>query len=391
MAVTPRPSSTGTERFETIVIGGGQAGLSMGYHLLRVGRPFVILDAGERVGDSWRNRWDSLRLFTPAWADALAGMPFPARRTSFPTKDEMADYLESYAARLHLPVRLGVTVDHLTRRNGRFLVSAGERQWEADHVVVAMSTWQQPWRPVFAAELNPDIVQMHSAEYRNPAQLADGDVLVVGASNSGAEVALDVASGRRTWLSGRHPGHVPFRIEGLLARWVLLRLILRFLFHRVLILNTPPGRRLDRHLRQHGLELVRIKPADLIAAGVERVPRVVGVLDGLPQVEDGKILHVSNVIWATGYRPGYSWIDLPVLDEDGYPVHKRGIAVAQPTLAFVGFPFVHSASSGMVHGLRRDTRYVAERIAALAPDRHPTVVASPRPGAPRRHRRQHPA
>jgi putative flavoprotein involved in K+ transport len=141
----------------------------------------------------------------------------------------------------------------------------------------------------------------------------------------------------------------------------------------VLTLNTPPGRRLDRHLRQHGLELVRIKPADLIAAGVERVPRVVGVLDGLPQVEGGKVLHVSNVIWATGYRPDYSWIDLPVLDEAGYPVHKRGIAVAQPRLAFVGFPFVRSASSGMVHGLRRDTRYVAERIAALAPDRHHTA------------------
>lgn len=362
---------TGTEKVDTIVIGGGQAGLSVGYHLRRLGRPFVILDASERVGDSWRTRWDSMRLFTPAWADALTGMPFPAPRTSFPTKDEMADYLESYAARFELPIRLGITVDRLTRRDGRFLVSAGDVQWEADQVVVAMSTWQQPRRPLFAGELDPDIVQLHSAEYRNPALLADGPVLVVGASNSGAEVALDVASSHRTWLSGRHPGHVPFRIEEPLARWVLLPLVLRLLFHRALTLNTPPGRKLNRHLRQHGLELVRIKPADLIAAGIERVPRVVGVRDGLPQVEDGSVLHVANVIWATGYRPGYSWIELPVLDEDGYPVHKRGIAVDQPGIAFVGFPFVHSASSGMVHGLWRDTRYVASRIAARASERSP--------------------
>jgi cation diffusion facilitator CzcD-associated flavoprotein CzcO len=160
--------STGTERFETIVVGGGQAGLSVGYHLRRLGRPFLILDAGERVGDSWRIRWDSLRLFTPAWADALTGMPFPAPRNSFPSKDEMANYLEYYATRFELPVRLGVTVDHLSRRNGRFLVSAGAQRWEADHVVVAMSTWQQPTRPAYAAQLDPNIVQMHSAQYRNP-------------------------------------------------------------------------------------------------------------------------------------------------------------------------------------------------------------------------------
>jgi putative flavoprotein involved in K+ transport len=365
--------STDTERVETIVIGGGQAGLSVGYHLRRLGRPFVILDAGERVGDSWRTRWDSLRLFTPAWADALTGMSFPAPRNAFPSKDEMADYLESYATRFELPVRLGVTVDHLSRRNGRFLVSAGAQRWEADHVVVAMSTWQQPTRPAFAAKLDPDIVQMHSAEYRNPAQLGAGDVLVVGAGNSGAEVALDVASSHRTWLSGRHPGQVPFRLEGLLVRWVLLPLVLRLLFHRVLTLNTPPGRKLARHLRQHGLELVRTKPTDLVAAGIERAPRVVGVRDGLPQLEGGQMLDIANIIWATGYRPGYSWIDLPVLDEDGYPVHKRGLAVAQPGLAFVGFPFVHSASSGMVHGLWRDARYVAAHIAALAPDHQRTA------------------
>ena len=358
-------SRTGPERFDTIVIGGGQAGLSVGYHLRRLGRPFVILDAGERVGDSWRTRWDSLRLFTPAWADALTGMPFPAPRNSFPTKDEMADYLESYATRFELPVRLGVTVDQLSRRHGRFRVSAGEQRWDADHVVVAMSTWQQPRRPVFAAGLDPDIRQLHSAEYRNPAQLGAGDVLVVGASNSGAEVALDVASSHRTWLSGRHPGHVPFRIDGALGRCVL-PLVLRVVFHRVLTVNTPPGRKLARHVRQHGLELVRTKPADLIAAGIQRAPRVVGVRDGLPQLEGGQVLDVANVIWATGYQPGYSWIRLPVLDEDGYPVHKRGIAVGLPGLAFVGFPFVHSASSGMIHGLWRDATHVAAHIAALA-------------------------
>ena len=192
-----------------MIIGGGQAGLSTGYHLATRGLPFVILDANERIGDAWRKRWDSLRLFTPARYDGLPGWPFPAPDWSFPTKDEVAGYLEAYAARFDLPVRTGVHVDGLSRNADRYVVAAGDRRFEADQVVVASGAYQRPRVPAFAAELDPDIVQVHSSEYRDPSQLQEGGVLVVGASNSGAEIALEVSRGHRTWLSGRHPGQEP--------------------------------------------------------------------------------------------------------------------------------------------------------------------------------------
>ena len=190
------------ERIETVVVGGGQAGLSVGYHLAQRGLSFVILDANERIGDSWRKRWDSLRLFTPARFNGLDGMPFPGPGHSFSTKDEVADYLETYAVRFRLPVRTGVRVKRLSRNGARFLVDAGHRRFEADNVVVAMGSYQLPRLPVFAASLDPDIVQLHSAAYRNVAQLREGRVLVVGVGNSGAEIALDVAASQPD-LAGR--------------------------------------------------------------------------------------------------------------------------------------------------------------------------------------------
>ena len=240
-------------RIQTVVIGGGQAGLSVGYHLARRGLEFVILESHRRVGDSWRQRWDSLRLFTPARFDGLVGMPFPAPPDTFPTKDEMADYLEAYAAHFNLPVQTGVTVDRLTRRGAVYAVSAGDRQFEADHVIVAMSDYQRCRVPSFARDLDPAIVQLHSADYRNLSQLRPGGVLVVGAGNSGADIALEAArGGHRTWMSGRDVGHVPFRIDSFAGRLLLVRLVLRGLFHRVLTVNTPMGRKLRRQAAVDG-------------------------------------------------------------------------------------------------------------------------------------------
>jgi putative flavoprotein involved in K+ transport len=192
----------GSEHVETVIIGGGQAGLSTGYHLARRGLPFVILDTNERIGDAWRKRWDSLRLFTPARYDGLPGWPFPAPAWSFPTKDDVAGYLEAYAARFDLPVRTGVRVDRLSREADRYVVAAGDRRFEADQVVVASGAYQRPRVPAFAAQLDPGLVQLHSSDYRDPSQLQEGGVLVVGAANSGAEIALEVSTGHRTWLSG---------------------------------------------------------------------------------------------------------------------------------------------------------------------------------------------
>jgi putative flavoprotein involved in K+ transport len=355
---------TRVERVETLVIGGGQAGLSVGHHLARHGVRFLILDAHQRIGDAWRTRWDSLRLFTPARYDGLAGMPFPAAAHAFPSKDDMADYLEAYAARFGLPVQTGVRVDRLARVGERFVVTAGVRRFEADQVVVAMANYQTPAIPAFSRELDRGIVQVHSLDYRTPAQLAPGGVLLVGAGNSGADIAMELAGAHPTWLSGRDTGHIPFRIEGLAARLLLVRLVLRVVFHRVLTVDTPIGRKVRPRILHQGGPLIRVKPADLAAAGVRRVPRTVGVRDGRPLLEDGRTLDVANVIWCTGFRPGMSWIDLPVLGEHGEPRHERGIAVGQPGLYFVGLHFLYALSSTMIHGVGRDAERVARAIAA---------------------------
>jgi putative flavoprotein involved in K+ transport len=355
------------EHLETVVIGGGQAGLSVGHHLARRGRPFLILDANQRVGDAWRRRWDSLRLFTPARYNGLAGIPFPAPAHSFPTKDQVADYLEAYATQSRLPVRTGVRVDRLSRDNGRFVVAAGDRRWEADNVVVAMSTFQVPRVPAFAADLGPDVVQLHSAGYRNPSQLQEGGVLVVGAGNSGAEIAFEVASRHPTWLAGKESGHVPFRIEGAAARYVFQPLLFRVVGHRVLTVDTPIGRKLRPRLISHAAPLVRVKPKDLAAAGVQRVPRVVGVRDGHPLLADQRALEVANVIWCTGFGPDFSWIDLPIFGANQHePRHHRGVVANQPGLYFVGLFFLYAMSSGFLPGVDRDAEHIVRAILAGA-------------------------
>ena len=368
-----------TERIDTIVIGAGQAGLSVGYHLARRGVPFVILDAGERIGHQWRKRWDSLRLFTPARFSSLDGLPFPADADSFPTKDAMGDYLEAYARRFALPVRCGVRVERVSRLGERFLVIAGDQRFEADNVVVAMANYQRPRVPAFANELDPRIVQLHSFDYRNPAQFQEGAVLVVGAGNSGAEIALDAARAHDTCVAGRDTGHVPFRIDGLAARLLLVRLVLRVVFHRILTVATPMGRKVRAKVLHEGGVLVRTKPRDLTAAGITRVPRVAGVRNGLPLLEDGRVLDVANVVWCTGFHPGFSWIDLPVFGPDGEPQHDRGVVSSEPGLYFVGLHFLFAMSSVMIHGVGRDAERIADRISATR--READHARRPDPGA----------
>lgn len=352
------------QHFETIVIGGGQAGLTVGYHLKRRGLPFVILDANERIGDSWRKRWDSLRLFTPARYDGLPGMPFPAPASSFPSKDEVADYLESYAARFELPVQTGVRVDSLSRTGNRFALTAAKRRFEAENVVVAMATYQVTKVPEFAKEMAPDIAQIACGQYRNPAQLKDGGVLVVGAGTSGTEIALEVARKHPTWLSGNYPQVVPFRPDSAFGRHVGLRLM-RLLGYHVLNTSTPIGRKARPKLLHATGPLVRVKPKDLADAGVQHVPRVTGVRDGLPLLEDNQSLDVANVIWCTGFRPNFSWIHLPIFGGDEKePVHRRGVIPGEPGLYFVGLFFLHALSSSTFMGVGRDAQYVVEEIVA---------------------------
>ena len=354
---------TAPEHIDTVVIGGGQAGLAVGYHLARRNVPFVILDGSERVGDAWRQRWDSLRLFSIRRYSHLDGMRLAGPGHGFPTKDEIGDYLEEYASRFSLPVRNGVRVDRLGREGDRFVVEAGGDRIQARNVVVAMATHQVPWIPEFAAALDSSIRQFHSSSYRNPGELRDGPVLVVGAGNSGGEIALEVAAaGHATVLAGDIDEHVPFRIESVPARYLLLPMLFRVIAHHVLTVRTPIGRRRRRKVLSGRSPLVRVKPRDLVAAGVRRTGKVVGVRDGRPLLADGTVIDVSKVIWCTGFRADYRWIDLPVLG-DHEPNHHRGVVPQEPGLYFVGLSFLYAMSSGFLRGVSRDAAYIARHIA----------------------------
>jgi putative flavoprotein involved in K+ transport len=366
-----------TTRYDVVVIGGGQAGLSVGYHLKRQGVRFLILDASARIGDVWRSRWDSLRLFTCARFSSLDGWAFPAHPDRFPTKDEMADYLEAYAAHFELPVLNGIRVTRLAKSGDGYVIEAGRRVFEAAQVVVAMAHHQQPRVPAFASQLDPEIVQLHSKDYRNVDQLRPGPVLLVGAGNSGSELALELSKAHPVVMSGRDVGHMPFRIDRFWGRVLLVRLVLRVLFHRILTISTPIGRRARAKLLGRGVPWIRVKPRDLDAAGVERTGRTEGVEDGQPVLADGRRLEVANVIWCTGFHSAFSWIDLDVFTEQGWPRHVAGAVPDAPGLYFVGLPFVYSVSSEMIHGVGRDAERIARLLAKRSAGHH--TAATPRP------------
>ncbi|WP_154796312.1 flavin-containing monooxygenase [Occultella kanbiaonis] len=342
----------------TIVIGGGHSGLSAGYHLAQAGVDFVILDAEDRVGAHWERHWDSLRLFSPARYSSLPGLAVPGDPRHFPDRDEIAGYLRTYAEHIAAPVRSGVRVDALRRAGDTYVAEAGDQRFEAPNVVVATGPHQEPHVPDFAAKLDPGIRQWHSTGYRGPSDLPAGDVLVVGASHSGADIAYETAASHATTLAGTVNGQMPFRIEGPEARVILP--IWFFATQHLLTMRTPIGRKMRPQVRAHGAPLLRVRRSDLDAAGVQRVGRITGVADGLP-VADGRELDVASIIWCTGYRPNYSWIDLPVTDEAGFPISDRGIT-AFPGLYFLGVPFQYAFASMLIGGAGRDAGYVVRHL-----------------------------
>jgi putative flavoprotein involved in K+ transport len=352
MGAGPEPGSA-RERLPVVIVGAGQAGLAAGYYLARARVQFVMLDAGHRIGDVWRNRWGSLHLFTPARIDGLPGLRFPASPGDLPTKDTMADYLEAYAERFKLPVRAGMRVSALDGVDGHYLLSAAGQQVEADQVIIATGANQTPRIPAWAADLAPEIVQLSAGDYTHPSQLQPGGVLVVGAGNSGAEIALEAAKAHETWLSGRSTGSSSPVIFTPPLWWVAMH---------VLTTSTPAGRRVIARMASRGAPWLRIKREDLTAAGIERVARTVGVEDGRPRLEDGRVLDVRNVVWCTGFGQEYRWIHLPVFDAEGAPVHRRGVATSQPGLYFVGRPFLYGVTSALIGGVGRDAEFVTRYI-----------------------------
>jgi putative flavoprotein involved in K+ transport len=351
-----------TEHVETIVIGGGQAGLVAGYELKERGREFVILDAHARIGDAWRSRWDSLRLFTPGRDCELPGLRFEAQRSLAPTKDQMADYLQAYAAHHNLPVRNSVRVIRLSKSGSRFVIETTTGDLTATNVIVATGSYGEPKVPSFADDLDPHIVQLHSSVYRNPSQLQPGGVLLVGGGNSGADISLDVVPSHPTWLAGPKVPHIPPDIDKWFARTFVVRVV-RFVQRNVLCLRTPIGRRAAPKMRGKATPLIRVKPKWLARAGVQRVGRVVGVHDGLPQLDDDQVLDVTNVIWCTGYRHEFPWIDLDAaFDEHGAALHARGVSSEVAGLFFIGLEFQFALASVSLWGVARDADYVVKHL-----------------------------
>jgi putative flavoprotein involved in K+ transport len=340
------------ERAEVVVVGGGQAGLSAGHYLAQAGIPFVILDAGACGGQSWRERWDSLELFTPAGYSALPGLPFPGDPDHYPGKEEVADYLESYASKFELPVRRNARVTSLRRSDDGYRLATETCDFEAPHVIVATGAYQRPYTPPLAAGLSDDVTQLHSAAYRNPEQLTPGVVLVVGSANSGTQIARDLSSSRQVHLSrGQRLASMPRRLLGKSLHWWGDKLGLI-----AAPLDSLRGR------TQRGDLLVGISLRQLTGRhGVELCARATDGHGQTMRFADERELDVDTVIWATGYRPDYSWLDVPVLDERGAPRHRRG-ATDSAGLYFLGMHNQYSRGSSLLHWVREDARYIVEQV-----------------------------
>ena len=345
------------ERREAIIVGAGQAGLSAAYELHLLGVDCLVLEAQPRVGDQWRRRWDSLQLFTPARLSGLPGFRFPAPDMSYPSKDQMADFLESYVRAAALPVRTGSKALSMHRSNDGYVINTAAGSYMARHVVIATG-YAGPQTPSLAGELAPTISQLHAYDYRNPTQLV-GDVLVVGAGTSGVEIAVEAArAGHRTLLSGRSTGEIPrIAYDAFGGR------IFWFFASRIASLRTPIGRRMRQQLLNHGMPLIRWHLADAVAAGVERRPRVSTVRDGMPVFEDGTSAVPGTVAWCTGFSQDYGWIQFPIPHEDGLPRHRDGVVEGERGLYVVGLPFQTRLASALIGGAGIDAKLVAKVIA----------------------------
>jgi putative flavoprotein involved in K+ transport len=341
---------------DVIVVGAGQAGLAVAYHLDRKDAHFLVLDAGDEVGQAWRNRWDSLRLFTPAQYDALPGMPFPAPDDVYPTKDLVADYLHEYAARLALPVRLGCAVTRVEQGADGFVVHTSQGLLAARQVVIATGPFQAPVVPRMAADLSGDVVQLHSSEYRRPGDVPAGSVVVVGAGNSGRQIAEELAATHEVTLAGGTESlQLPQRLLGRDLFWWLARL--------GVIANTVESR-LGRRMRARGDLVIGTPLRRLRRAGVTIRSRVVSITANEIRFQVGPVVRASTVVWATGFRTDYSWVDVPeAFDEDGNPRHQRGITAA-PGLAFVGLPWQHTRGSALLGFVQHDAAWVASQLEA---------------------------
>jgi putative flavoprotein involved in K+ transport len=358
------------EHLDVAVVGGGQAGLTMGYYLRAQGLRFANFERGASIAPAWRERWDSLTLFTPRRYSALPGLPFPGDPDGYPTRDEVIVYLERYAETFELPIELNSEVRRLSHEGGRFVVEVDLRTITADQVVVATGPFQTPFVPELAQGLDSGVWQVHSTGYRQPGDVPEGAVLVVGGGNTGFQIAKELSATHKVILSvGSRQKPLPQRIAGRDLFWWLTRTHLLF---------TTVESRLGSKL-QHRDTLIGSSPRELKRRyGVELTPRAIDAADRTVRFEDGSELEVDGVVWATGYRLDFSWIDLPILDSNGRLRHRRGVTDV-PGLYFLGLTWQWTRGSALIGWVKDDAAFLTERLASsneakTAPERVPEAA-----------------
>jgi len=357
----------GDRALDVLVVGGSQAGLAIAWHLARQGLRYAVLEAGPEIGHAWRSRWDSLTLFTPAQYDALPGMPFPAPADTYPTKDPVAGYLQAYASALEVPVRLNARVTSLSRTEEGFEARTADQVFRAGQVVVTTGPFQTPFVPPAAQGLDESVTQLHSVGYRNPQALPEGPVLVVGGGNSGFQIAEELAAaGRRVGLSiATKLPVLPQRLAGKDLFWWLTHLGL---------MRVTTESRLGRRMSSREF-VIGSSRRRLQAKGVRFRPRLTGTGARTAHFADGSTLDTGVVIWATGYRPDHSWIQIPGVARDGQIAHQRGVT-GVPGLYFLGLSWQHTRGSALLGFVGDDAAYLAGCVAAR---RRASDAASPRP------------
>jgi putative flavoprotein involved in K+ transport len=345
-----------TEHREVIVVGGGQAGLAIGHFLAQQGRRFTILEAAAELGAAWRERWDSLKLFTPVRYDSLPGLAFPGDPDTYPGRDEVVAYLHDYVRHFQLPVELDSRVIGVRGAGGRFVIELADRRYEADQVVIATGPFQVPFTPAIAAEMAPDVAQLHSTDYRNPGQLPDGAAVVVGGGNTGYQIAEELVRSREVHLAiGARQTPLPQRLLG--------RDVFRFL-QAARLMDKTVDSRLGRRMKDRET-LIGSSPRGARKQGISLRPRVTGAAGSALTFADGTHQDASAVIWATGFRLDHSFVALPVFDARGEVKHRRGVTDT-PGLYFLGLPWQHTRGSALLGWVKDDARYIAERIAERA-------------------------
>jgi putative flavoprotein involved in K+ transport len=359
-----KPREAGAERLDIAVIGAGQAGLVMGYCLAQQGKRFVILEAADSIGAAWRSRWDSLLLFTPRRYSALAGLAFPGDPDGYPTRDEVIAYLEQYAARFELPVELSSAVRSLRMQNGGFVLDLDDRRIEADEVVVATGPFQVPNMPELAGYVAPELFQTHSTGYMRPRDVPEGTVLVVGGGNTGYQIAKELSSTHKVHLAiGSRQKPLPQRFLGRDLFWWLTKTGL---------INKTVDSRIGRRLRQKDT-LIGSTPRELIRRyAIDIEPRVVAAKGRTIEFADGSALDVDAIVWATGYRSDYSWIEAPVLGPDGRVEHRRGVTGVRG-LYFLGLSWQHTRGSALIGWVRDDAQFIARELAEAPAPRAETM------------------